>query len=175
MIRRCNQALSKWRLSWIQQSTRLLLNSESFACHTVLLYVWWCVLCVDENAQFTRAFVICRSDAVNVVKILRVARVLRPLRAINRAKGLKVTTSCSRFLSHVDVADLRRARCWSSVFVRLSVRHSFNWYPVKTTTPIIKQSTLCGRITTLVFTCTSKYLPKFQWSHLYLGRQVQMV
>lgn len=34
------------------------------------------------------------NEAISVVKILRVCRVLRPLRAINRAKGLKVTNSC---------------------------------------------------------------------------------
>lgn len=33
----------------------------------------------------------CSSDKISAVKILRVFRVLRPLRAINRAKGLKVS------------------------------------------------------------------------------------
>lgn len=42
------------------------------------------------------------SEKISFVKILRVFRVLRPLRAINRAKGLKVSMQCQLSLLSIN-------------------------------------------------------------------------
>ena len=72
-----------------------------------------CIIYGQRCTAVACVFVICSSDAINVVKILRVARVLRPLRAINRAKGLKVMTS----LCFIIIVFFCRLTYYNLVFI----------------------------------------------------------